>query len=54
MHDELIYQVDARDASRVAEVVREAMESSVCLKVPTPVAIKLGPTWGSLEDCAPP
>ena len=50
LHDELIYEVNASDFTRVATIVRESMENARKLSVRMPVKVKVGPTWGRLED----
>ena len=50
IHDELIYQVDSRDLAFVTHTLAKAMENSVDLKVPTPVAIKVGHSWGRMTE----
>ena len=50
LHDELIYEVNANDVVRVANIVRQCMESARELSVKMPVKVKVGPTWGRLED----
>ena len=50
MHDELLYEVNAADLQRVSRIVQEAMEDSCNLSVPLPVKIKIGQSWGELEE----
>ena len=38
------------DAVRVAQIIRSCMEGAVALKVPTPVRLKIGISWGELQD----
>ena len=49
MHDELLLEVDAAAVRQVAQIVRECMEGAVSLRVPFPVKIKVGPSWGELQ-----
>ena len=50
VHDELIFEVDARRVEEIAEVVRETMEGALDedLPVPTPVKISWGENWAEL------
>ena len=50
LHDELIYEVSQNDVRRVANIVKHNMEQAYKLSVKLPVKVKVGPTWGSLED----
>jgi|AntDeeMinimDraft_4_1070355.scaffolds.fasta_scaffold51107_1 DNA polymerase I-like protein with 3'-5' exonuclease and polymerase domains len=50
VHDELVFEVRQDRLNDVAALVRRVMESAWKLKVPTPVEIKLGPSWGQLEN----
>ncbi|MBI4122734.1 MAG: DNA polymerase I, partial [Parcubacteria group bacterium] len=45
VHDELVFEVPAKDAARVAEFVRETMESVVKLRVPIVVEVHQGKNW---------
>ncbi|XP_038044107.1 DNA polymerase theta-like [Patiria miniata] len=50
LHDELIYEVHREDVIQVAQLVKAEMESALVLSVRLPVKVKVGPTWGSMED----
>ncbi|XP_059056715.1 DNA polymerase theta-like [Achroia grisella] len=50
MHDELIYEVPESAKASFITLIREVMEQTVHLKVPLPVKVKCGYTWGSLEE----
>lgn len=50
LHDELIYEVSGEDVVQVALIVRQGMEKAVKFSVPTPVRIKVGVTWGALQE----
>ncbi|CAK1598557.1 unnamed protein product [Parnassius mnemosyne] len=50
MHDELIYEVLDRDSVQFAKVLKQVMEDTVSLKVPLPVKMKSGYSWGSLKE----
>jgi DNA polymerase I-like protein with 3'-5' exonuclease and polymerase domains len=47
IHDELALSV--RDLAEAKEI-QKIMETAVELKVPSPVDIALGPSWGNLKD----
>jgi len=49
VHDELIFEVPATDRDKVAEMVRQIMESAWQLTVPLSVDIKVGKNWRDLE-----
>lgn len=50
MHDELIYEVPVTNRQTFISILKEVMEKTVQIKVPLPVKIKAGYTWGSLEE----
>ncbi|XP_013200333.2 DNA polymerase theta [Amyelois transitella] len=50
MHDELIYEVPESSKEWFIQVIKNVMEDTVRLKVPLPVKVKSGATWGSLEE----
>ncbi|CAG4991657.1 unnamed protein product [Parnassius apollo] len=50
MHDELIYELPERDSIQFAKVLKQVMEDTVSLKVPLPVKMKSGYSWGSLKE----
>ncbi|XP_063533002.1 DNA polymerase theta [Cydia strobilella] len=50
MHDELIYEVPETGKDSFVKVLKEVMEHSVKLRVPLPVKVKSGYTWGTLEE----
>lgn len=50
MHDELIYEVSCQDVLQVSQIVRMSMENACQLKVKIPVKVKIGPSWGQLQD----
>ena len=49
VHDELVFEVGAKEAVRVAKDIRSVMEETVTLKVPIDVEVEVGQSWGSLE-----
>ncbi|KAL3276559.1 hypothetical protein HHI36_011933 [Cryptolaemus montrouzieri] len=52
LHDELLFEVQKERLAKIARLVKESMEKSVCLSVPFPVKIKTGNSWASLmEQC---
>ena len=50
LHDELIYEVSGEEVLQAAIMVKEGMELALDLSVPTPVRIKVGTSWGELQD----
>lgn len=50
MHDELIYEVSEKELKEVIEIVRKGMEETTKLSVKLPVQIRIGSTWGSMEE----
>ncbi|XP_037302193.1 DNA polymerase theta-like isoform X1 [Manduca sexta] len=50
MHDELIYEVLESNKNSFIAVLKQVMEETVKLRVPLPVKVKTGPTWGDLEE----
>ena len=50
LHDELIYEVSGEDVVQAALIVREGMEGALKFSVPLPVRLKVGATWGSLQE----
>ena len=49
LHDELIFDVCSEDVVQVAKIVKAGMEGCLHLRVPTPVKVKIGATWGDLH-----
>ncbi|GIL88385.1 hypothetical protein Vretifemale_16356, partial [Volvox reticuliferus] len=54
VHDELVLEVETVFLAAVATLVREVLEGEVRLRVPTPVKLSTGPSWGQLADYDPP
>uniref|UniRef100_A0A8C1QZ25 DNA polymerase theta n=1 Tax=Cyprinus carpio TaxID=7962 RepID=A0A8C1QZ25_CYPCA len=50
LHDELIYEVAEEDVIQVAQIMKREMESAVKLYVKLRVKVKVGPSWGKLQD----
>ena len=49
LHDELIYEVAAKDLASVAQLVKHEMEHAVDLSRPLPVKLRTGSSWGELQ-----
>ncbi len=54
LHDELLYEVCETDLDQVTGIVQHEMENALRLSVQFPVKVKVGPSWGRLEDCKMP
>eukprot|EP00899_Mesostigma_viride_P016271 jgi/Mesvir1/24645/Mv21951-RA.2 len=52
MHDELILEVEAGALADAACALRHHMEHALALRVPTPVKVRAGPSWGTLQPYA--
>ncbi|XP_029000696.1 DNA polymerase theta [Betta splendens] len=50
LHDELIYETTEQDLIQVAQIVKREMESAVKLYVKLKAKVKVGPSWGDLQD----
>uniref|UniRef100_I3JQT8 DNA polymerase theta n=1 Tax=Oreochromis niloticus TaxID=8128 RepID=I3JQT8_ORENI len=50
LHDELIYEATEEDLIQVAQIVKREMESAVKLYVKLKAKVKVGPSWGNLQD----
>ena len=50
LHDELIYEVNNAHLKEVAIIVKTCMEKAMELPVKMPVKIKVGQSWGTLEE----
>uniref|UniRef100_A0A670ZBP0 DNA-directed DNA polymerase n=1 Tax=Pseudonaja textilis TaxID=8673 RepID=A0A670ZBP0_PSETE len=50
LHDELLYEVAEDNIVQVAQIVKHEMENAVKLSVKLSVKIKIGPSWGDLQD----
>uniref|UniRef100_A0A672S859 DNA polymerase theta n=1 Tax=Sinocyclocheilus grahami TaxID=75366 RepID=A0A672S859_SINGR len=50
LHDELIYEVAEEDVIQVAQIMKREMECVVKLYVKLRVKVKVGPSWGNLQD----
>lgn len=50
LHDELIFEVPIEKAKKIAKVLSLTMENSVKLTVPLRVKLKIGRSWGELQE----
>ncbi|KAM6290845.1 DNA polymerase theta isoform 1-T2 [Porphyrio hochstetteri] len=50
LHDELLYEVAEDDVIQVAQIVKHEMENAIQLSVKLDVKVKIGPSWGDLQD----
>ncbi|KAB5548918.1 hypothetical protein PHYPO_G00061210 [Pangasianodon hypophthalmus] len=50
LHDELIYEVAEEDIIQVAQIVKREMEAAVKLYVKLRAKVKVGPSWGNLQE----
>ncbi|XP_074486262.1 DNA polymerase theta isoform X1 [Sebastes fasciatus] len=50
LHDELIYETTEEDLIQVAQIVKREMESAVKLYVKLKAKVKVGTSWGNLQD----
>ena len=50
LHDELLYETPTKYITLVAQILKNCMESSHKLSVPLSVKLKVGRSWGSMEE----
>ncbi|XP_055965104.1 DNA polymerase theta [Sorex fumeus] len=50
LHDELLYEVAQEDIVQVAQIVKKEMENAIKLSVNLKVKLRIGASWGALED----
>ena len=50
LHDELVYEVTREHLLSVARMIKLEMENVMQLSVMLPVKVKVGPSWGTLEE----
>ncbi|KAM6224815.1 DNA polymerase theta [Rhynchocyon petersi] len=50
LHDELLYEVAEEDVVQVAQIVKTEMENAIKLSVRLKVKVKIGASWGQLQD----
>ncbi len=48
IHDELIFEADAAEAERAAQVIKRTMEEAFTLRVPLKVETHIGTNWGEI------
>lgn len=48
IHDELIFEADAAEAGRAAQIIRQTMEEAFTLRVPLKVETHIGTNWGEI------
>ncbi|XP_075216814.1 DNA polymerase theta [Lycorma delicatula] len=49
LHDELIYEVPKNYFEMAIQIIKREMENAWQLRIPLPVKVKAGPSWGQLE-----
>ncbi|XP_074856845.1 DNA polymerase theta isoform X1 [Carettochelys insculpta] len=50
LHDELLYEVAEDSVIQVAQIVKYEMENAIKLSVKLNVKVKIGPSWGDLQE----
>ncbi|XP_061494347.1 DNA polymerase theta isoform X2 [Rhineura floridana] len=50
LHDELLYEVAEDSLIQVAQIVKHEMENAIKLSVKLTVKVKVGPSWGDLQE----
>ncbi|XP_048459045.1 DNA polymerase theta [Rhincodon typus] len=50
LHDELLYEVAENDMIQIAQILKSEMENAMKLLVKLCVKVKIGPSWGNLQD----
>ncbi|XP_011187693.2 DNA polymerase theta isoform X1 [Zeugodacus cucurbitae] len=50
IHDELVFELPTEKAKKVAKILSLTMENCVKLSVPLKVKLKMGRSWGELQD----
>jgi DNA polymerase-1 len=50
VHDELVFEVKHGLEAEAARLIREKMESAIELRVPVKVDVRIGKSWGELEN----
>uniref|UniRef100_A0A8C4VI48 DNA polymerase theta n=1 Tax=Gopherus evgoodei TaxID=1825980 RepID=A0A8C4VI48_9SAUR len=50
LHDELLYEVAEDSVIQVAQIVKFEMENAIKLSVKLNVKVKIGPSWGDLQE----
>ncbi len=49
VHDELLFEVDAKFTDEAARAVKQIMETTVALEVPLTVDVEVGDNWGEMK-----
>jgi DNA polymerase I len=49
VHDDLLFEVPAREVPDFSKWVKKAMEGAAKLRVPLQVDVKLGPNWADMD-----
>lgn len=50
VHDELVFEVKHGLEAEAARLIKEKMESAISLRVPVKVDVRIGKSWGELEN----
>ncbi|KAK9874988.1 hypothetical protein WA026_005803 [Henosepilachna vigintioctopunctata] len=50
LHDELLFEVNQQYLAKTTKIIKQSMESSLPLRVPFPVKLKIGKSWGTLTE----
>ncbi|KAM8975158.1 LOW QUALITY PROTEIN: DNA polymerase theta [Pelodytes ibericus] len=50
LHDELLYEAGEDNAIQVAQIIKSEMENAIKLSVKLKAKVKIGPSWGDLQD----
>lgn len=50
LHDELMYEVPCNKIDEFYKILKDSMENVIKLKVPLPVKIKAGKSWGKMKE----
>eukprot|EP01138_Halocafeteria_seosinensis_P011756 gb/GECG01012014.1/.p1 GENE.gb/GECG01012014.1/~~gb/GECG01012014.1/.p1 ORF type:complete len:946 (+),score=72.65 gb/GECG01012014.1/:1-2838(+) len=54
VHDELLMEVPVANALQYSQRIKHCMETAVELRVPLPVKVSVGPSWGELSELSLP
>ena len=49
VHDEILLEADEKSAKEAGEIVKEAMETVVKLRVPVIAEVHIGKSWGEIK-----
>lgn len=50
LHDELMYEVPSHKIDEFGKILKDSMENAIKLKVPLPVKMKVGKSWGKMKE----